>query len=279
MAPCPAIVDTPWHLSIGVFIGVLGFLGVVVPLFRGKMGRLEKAAWMAFLAILLILEIRSIHLDQVQHDREKALASCEELRSFQEIASTLKSSIAASQTQFDTTIGHVDSVLKTTQNVASLSQKNLNNITGGDSYAYVVPQDSGPVIPLSLHNYGKNILSGVSITIINLQDPNWPFEIRQPIAIGTIAPYGFASVPVPVVPQPDPKTGIASYWIFIDAQNGSVDEGLRFRKSRKFANAYAYSLNVVRRTFFDSTGKPIFTSKQVTQLANSDWSDEQTSKP
>src|ERR1022692_1167943 len=51
----------------------------------------------------------------------------------------LEASIVASKTQYDNTIIHVDGVLQTTQKVGVLAQRNLENLTGGKSYAYVEP--------------------------------------------------------------------------------------------------------------------------------------------
>ena len=124
--PCPEVQRVPWHLSIGMFIGVLGFLGVVVPLARERMGRKEKAMWTAMLAVLLYFELRSIHLDQVQHDREQAFAHCEQLQSFNQIATALSTSIKDSQQQFDATMGKINGV--------------ADNLSGGRSFAYMVPE-------------------------------------------------------------------------------------------------------------------------------------------
>src|ERR1035438_1027375 len=110
-----------------MFIGILGFLGVVVPLVRERVGRREKAVWTLVLAALLFLEIRSINLEDIKHDREQAFARCEELRSFKIIANTLSQSITQGQVQYQTTLGHVDDVMKTTQKVSGLTEKSLEN--------------------------------------------------------------------------------------------------------------------------------------------------------
>src|ERR1700722_12589782 len=45
----------------------------------------------------------------------------------------------------------------------------MDNITGGDGFAYVVPQIyDGLPFPLTIHNYGKTILSDVSVTVTDL---------------------------------------------------------------------------------------------------------------
>jgi hypothetical protein len=104
LAPCPAIQPVAWHLSVGDGIGILGFLGVVAPLIREHMGRREKAIWTAVMAVLLYGELRSIRLDQIQHDREQAFADCQQLRSFKQIENGIEASIKNSQQQFQETI-------------------------------------------------------------------------------------------------------------------------------------------------------------------------------
>jgi hypothetical protein len=65
-----------WYPPVGFFIAILGFLGVLVPLFRewGVIGKREKAIWTALMFILVLLEIRSIYLDRAEHDSKEAAA-------------------------------------------------------------------------------------------------------------------------------------------------------------------------------------------------------------
>ena len=137
---CPLVVQTPWHFSIGMFIGVLGFLGVVVPLLREKVGPREKAFWTAVLVILLCLEVRSIHLDQIQHDRDQHFAECESQQRFEQ-------TIRESQQHFDETIVGVEKVFESTKSAASAAKQAANaaaegvaGLTGADSYVSIMPQ-------------------------------------------------------------------------------------------------------------------------------------------
>jgi hypothetical protein len=61
-----------WHPPVGVWIGVLGLLGVVVPLLRdfSQMKKGEKAVWTAVLFVLLLLELKSVYQDRREHDLE-----------------------------------------------------------------------------------------------------------------------------------------------------------------------------------------------------------------
>jgi hypothetical protein len=161
-----ALVPVPWHLSVGVGIGILGFVGVIVPLIREKVGPREKALWTVVLLALLLIEIRSIHLDQVQHDREQALATCQQLHSFQGIATTLSKAIDQNQKEFESTVSHLDAV-------AGLTQRSVSSIVGGNSFCYTeflyyTPYDG--LHPLTIA-HGKYPLYDVNVRIVDLAVP------------------------------------------------------------------------------------------------------------
>src|SRR5579863_9917247 len=137
--PLPAHYWWQWHPPIGVYIGVLACVGVIVPwLFRSpeKMGRGEKAIWTAIMLALVMLEINTLYQDRNEHDAEQNQARCEQIERFGQIADGIKEAVKQSQQEYIDTIEHVDGVLETTQQVSRLAQKNLENVTGGNSFAY-----------------------------------------------------------------------------------------------------------------------------------------------
>jgi len=116
--PCPEIVSHwwNWHPPVGTFIAFLAVLGVLVPLFRdwGEIGKREKAVWTIIMFVLLGLELRTLYLDREEHDREQAYARCEQLREFNQIATTLGNAIATSQWQFKATMQQFSETNKST---------------------------------------------------------------------------------------------------------------------------------------------------------------------
>lgn len=254
----------------GYAIALIAVVAAVMSI-QGEMKGWQKAFWMLIIAALLRVEFRAINDDRIDSANKQKEFFEAQRKGFEGVTYQAGQNFASTTVDLTTAIDSLKTVVGTTQ-------KAVENVTGGDSYAYVSPQGNGAVIPLSMHNYGKNILSGVSIRILNLQDPNWVSKTQESITIGTLAPFGFAPVPVSITPVPEPQTGIASYWIFIVAQNGTVDEMLQFRKSKTNANSFAYSLSVKRDNFFDASGKQILGPKSVTRLAYFGWSDERIPK-
>jgi hypothetical protein len=102
---------------VGVFIAVLGLLGVLVPLLRdlNQIGRREKALWTFVMFFLVWLEIRSIYLDRDTHDKEQAAARQEQLEQFGKIAQGINTTSTSNQQHFDATMGTMNSLLQTTQ--------------------------------------------------------------------------------------------------------------------------------------------------------------------
>jgi hypothetical protein len=98
---------------VGVFIGVLGLLGIFVPLVRdlAKMGKWEKACWTAVIFALLLLEIKSIYYDRNEHDAQQAAARKEQLDQFNNIAGRIDTAIKDSSDQFKQTMGKTDTLI------------------------------------------------------------------------------------------------------------------------------------------------------------------------
>ena len=258
-----------WHPPIGSYIGFLAFLGVVVPLFRdlGKIGPREKAIWTLVIFALFGLELRTLYLDRDEHDAEQALIRCRELESFQHIADTLSGAIAQANAQYTSTINHVDGVLATTQEVGKLSQQTLENVTGGNSYAYVIPATVVPRVGFShpvtvdtrfsawVQNNGKHILSGVFVSVVKMKNASGISDggLIGPIEVGVMS--GNSRVMLPRFFMNPEGDGTDHYFITITAQNGNYDEDLYFRKS-KDGTGWAYRLTVNKRTLAKN-GYPI----------------------
>lgn len=120
-----------WHPPVGVWIGVLGLLGVIVPLLRDldQMSKREKASWTALMFVLLLLEIKSVYQDRNEHDREQAEARAEQLRQFGKIADG-NATIVSSDQHFAQTMSRSDSIL-------SRVVDSIRTQTGGDSFAFI----------------------------------------------------------------------------------------------------------------------------------------------
>jgi hypothetical protein len=126
---CQEVIPTlwQWHPPIGVIIALLAVVGVLVPWFRGEAGKSEKAFWTFLMFLCVGLEIRTIYLDQAQHDREQTLARCQQLESFQKIADGIDTATSNSSAQFVATMTNMGKIL--TKQDATLTQT-----MGGTTY-------------------------------------------------------------------------------------------------------------------------------------------------
>jgi hypothetical protein len=227
-----------WHPPVGVYIGILGFLGVLAALIRDptKIGRREKAAWVFVMFTLLLLEIKSVYQDRNEHDKEQAEARRRETDSFATIAEGINHTIEMSAQQFDATMKRSDSVI-------SLQRQSLNDLagtvktlTGDESYAYLgfVPGQGFLAFP----HMGKYPLYGVSARIVDLDNAKSnPFGVT--ISVGDMI-QGHAntySVPANFAPSGDH----VNLNVFFTARNGDWVQILR---ETRVGNAWLRAIQV-----------------------------------
>jgi hypothetical protein len=227
---------------------VLILTGVTVIIALLDMRPSHKAVYLLLVFALMFIENRAINKDHAKAVEAEDRRQKNEGDKFNEIASGLRVAIQQGQAQFDTTIGRANAILDATQ-------KNLLSITGGNSFAYVAPQNFfGDEFPGVVWNNGEQALSGLWLTIAHTSDPDWGAAFYKPILIGTVGPHEHAPIPGFLFqPKADPKTGQDNYWIMLSAQNGTVSQSINFRRDRKNPKNWAYAFQVSRQHF---SGKP-----------------------
>lgn len=259
MAPCPIVVDHwwTWHPPVGTFIALVAVIAFIFPILydaEHAVPKRKKLLWTVIVAALVGFEIRSTIYDRREHDLEQAIARCEQLHSFNGIADKLEADIKQNQDHFDATMDEEKGILATAKRVGELSKSNLENITGGDSFAYAVPfSTGGDSSSLILRNDGDQVLSGLSVVIeyaatdcsiaANANcDQKFDHGMMAPMDMGTLGPHQRKPIPQ-VIPFDGGRIG--HYNIRVYAQNGQAIEQIWFRRSTTHYG-YAYRFNVVR---------------------------------
>lgn len=246
--------------SPGVSIGLLALAAGIMSV-RPKMHTAEKMTWVVFLIVFAILEIHAIN----KSDEYNRTTREQQNSQFAEIARGLQQSIITSKQQYESTIGQVQGVLQTTESVASLARDNLNNVTGGHSYAYLVPEpvEGATGYSVNLFNNGDEVLTGLTVRIGRVRG-----ERKQP------EQYWIDSGPMHAIPMytlaSHAHALVSDYWIvpledgvltkhfiaIITAQNGDVLEDIYFRPA-SHGTAFAFRFTVkqlVRLGKIDSPG-------------------------
>lgn len=217
-----------WHPPVGIFIALLAVLGVLVPWFRGnEIGKGERAFWTFLMFSFVGLEIRTIYLDQAQHEREQAFARCQQLESFQNIANRIEQAIDQSQLEFNATMKRSDKVLALQGRELSEIAKTIDTFTGSESYACLtdVPNQGF----LAFTHEGDYPLYGVSARIVDL-DQMPQNLIGVTISVGDMIK---SHVVMRQIPYGIPLEGDHfNANIFFNARNGDWVEKFRARKTR-----------------------------------------------
>jgi hypothetical protein len=144
-----------FYPPVGTYIAIVAVGGVVVTVWPPEKPW-SKAAWLGVFVFLGFFEVQNLYRDRASHDKEQTESNQKQKEAFQGIANGITATINSGQQQFEATMERAGKVLSTTQSIAALAQQNLENTTGGDSFAYIVPQiDTGTVVRLALHNHGN----------------------------------------------------------------------------------------------------------------------------
>jgi hypothetical protein len=112
MTPCPAVVASHWHISVGVGAVILALLGVLLPWREKPLKTRWKLLGSALMVVCLVVELISIRVDHKQHDGEAARTDCEN-----------KELLAKAKEGIDTT--------------ESSNKESISVITGGDTFGYI----------------------------------------------------------------------------------------------------------------------------------------------
>jgi hypothetical protein len=241
----------------GFAIGLLAVIAAVMSV-HGEMRPWHKVVWMLLIGALLVVEFRAITKDRADFASAEAIRRHQENDSFKAIVDGLKASIAQSQEQFNATMEKTNQVLQ--------------NVTGGDAYAVLVPlvgvERLDHRVDLAIQNHGGYILNGVYVTLAKqgAYTPGTAYVIdnalRNRISVGTLQPRSSFRLAEPINP-PDymPHDDQYRLFVYIDTQNFKVVEYLDLRLN---GNHWSYSYEVHRA------------DKAETLLEKVDWSSDQT---
>src|SRR5437868_7148035 len=166
-----------WHPPVGVWMGILGFLGVLVALIRDltKIGNREKATWIFIMFALLMLEMKSVYQDRNEHDQQQADARDRETKSFETIAEGITGAIRESDTNFA-------AVMQRSNRILVGVGDTIKTETGGDSFAFITftpeqrnvqfgqlaaPAGTGPYFLVSITSHGKYPLKDIHATMMD----------------------------------------------------------------------------------------------------------------
>ena len=224
----------------------------------------QKGLWMLLIGAFLITELRAISKDRAESDNRQGEFISQQQDNFKHVTDQAGQNFTATAGALQASIDALNRVMGTTQNTA-------NYLTGGDSYAYVVPQivstyqtrkHLGDVPPeaiafnMLIKNAGGQPLTGVTVIIEKVL--SIPEKAKttyfddggiKPMNLGTLAPN--SALPLPNLWTPQIlSNGVAEFEIAVGAQNGDSSEDLWFRPSKDNKN-WAYKFQVV----IDATGK------------------------
>jgi hypothetical protein len=246
-----------WHLCVpspGKAVAMLAVVAAVMSI-RDLSG-FAKVCWVVLLFGFLLIEVKSIDNDRAEHDRRQAELIKEEREHFGEIGRGIETAIQKSDEHFTATMKKSDALVSASTRAVEMSSKSLGEITGGKSFAVVIPVLATPIhngmeFPLSVSVQGRYPLSDVWIqrvdidpSVITRQQAEAFFENRD--AWGPRSHIGVLPLRTgPILSLTiSPKADKENVFLFtVDARNGATSEKLKVRKNPN-TGIWEYSLDV-----------------------------------
>jgi hypothetical protein len=233
-----------WHPPVGVFIAALALLGVIVPWFRGDAGKREKAFWTFVMFLFVGLEIRTIYLDQAEHDQQQAFARCQQLESFQTIAGGIGTAIGQSQQQFQATMQKSDAITKGLTEAIEIE-------TGNGSYVYMMPEFQLGEIEVKMWGKPQRVLEYSAIEVFKGRYPLHDVHVNvtdrfgsQEIGGGgTVYPSMIGHAPQEVKIRLQPDADRQEVMVFVTSSGGPFSQRILFL--RKIASTKPPSAHFV----------------------------------
>jgi len=275
-----------WLPAPGIGVAIMGIAAALMAA-RKEPTAWEKAAWTFMMFGLLLVEILAIRTDRRDHDKQIAdlfqqgtSIKSQAETNFGTIRTRIEADISNGNLQFQKGLDKEQVVLNTTQNVAALAKKNLDTVTGKDSYPCIIPQSHAVFtdgsLPLTIWDKGPNVLTGVAVILMSEDDFLKGASLyKQPSDLGTLRPEWPKTLPERVVPVPD-KDGIAHYLAEIFTQNGYYTQVINFRRG-KHALPWAYQYWLTQQIPFHPKGDPKLNGMMATPTkvcSQSAWSDD-----
>jgi hypothetical protein len=142
-----------WPFCPGVFIAILAFVAAAVTL-RQKMGPRERAGWLFVFLSLMCAEVWMMSKDRATNIAKEKETREAEIARFKAIGNGIQASMALNQSQFSKTMAGI--------------QENVNAVTGGNTFCYVVASPVYSEFGLSIITIGKSPLHDVSVWMIDI---------------------------------------------------------------------------------------------------------------
>jgi hypothetical protein len=227
----------------GYAVGALAVVAGVMSVRDIKV--LGKILWVFLLVCFLITEFRAIDKDRADNQEAQKKFFESQKEGFAGISQQAAQQFSATTQGLTAAVNGLNGVLQTTQGVADLARKNLENVTGGTSFAYVVPNtEIVPAAPdLWKHGFSMTVINeGRDTLILNivvahvLEQTNGhvvtdlgPMTPTGPI---TLAAHTAQQVPERFIQVNADSTHVDHFLILINAQNGSEQEDMWFRPAK-----------------------------------------------
>ena len=153
-----------WHIPPPSYAVVVMGIAAGIMALRPDMRGGERWLWTVVLFAFAFLEFGAITEDRYKQDEKQKAALKEEREQFGVIGKRIESAIQKSDEHFQSTMSRTEVLVDQSTALATLSKENIDAITGGDTYCWILPWIVEDEVRLIVKTVGKSPLHEVVVT-------------------------------------------------------------------------------------------------------------------
>ncbi len=142
---------------------VMGIAAGIMALRPDMPGR-ERWLWTVVLFAFAFIEFKAINDDRYKQDEKQKAALREEREHFGAIGTGIESAIQKSDEHFQATMSSTDALIDKSTALMTLSKENIDAVTGGDTFCWILPWIVEDEVRLIVKTVGKSPLHEVVVT-------------------------------------------------------------------------------------------------------------------
>jgi len=171
---------------VGVAIALLGLAAAIMAFRTEKSSKwAEKATWGLIVVSLCVVEIRAIYRERNEHEVEQQRIRKKESDQFERV-------LKQNQKNFGETLEKMNGLATSGRKAIDLSTEAIGEITGGDTYIYLVPaRVPQPLSSFVIFAHGRHPFFAESKTVYDssaFHDRTSTFGVIASTSLGTIYP-------------------------------------------------------------------------------------------
>ena len=233
----------------GYAIAFIAFIAAAISVRKGT--PFQTFIWLFAIGVLLHIEFKAIRFDREGNARDQQDRFNDQQSRFKDVADRIDASISANEKNFGHAARTANKVLTSAEDAVNTIGTALDEITGRNTYPYIIPDVRQQTASLIISASGPDMLTGVVVSVSHFvpeaTNDNAPVLFEQ---VGNLHRHMLHLLKFPLKLESTQNDGFDEYLISINTQKYVYTEWLTFKPDMD-AKGWKASYSVNREEYDD----------------------------